>query len=97
MLTRDHILRTLADNRAELARLGARGLGLFGSFAREEAREDSDVDILVELDKGLSLLDVVAIQQELEDVLGRKVDLVEYEAIRPLIRDRVLAEEVRIL
>jgi len=51
MLRRDDLLRTLASKRAELGRLGARRLGLFGSFARDEAGPDSDVDLLVDLDR----------------------------------------------
>ncbi len=80
-----------------LARHGARRAGLFGSVVRGEMRRDSDIDILVQLDKHLSLLDVIGIQQELEDVLGRSVDLVEYGSIKERIKDRILAEEIRIL
>jgi hypothetical protein len=60
-------------------------------------RRRSDIDILVELNRNLSLLDVIGIQQELEDALGRKVDLVEYAAIKPLLKEQILAQEVRIL
>ncbi len=80
-----------------LARYGAKRAGVFGSVVRGEMRRNSDIDILVELGKDLSLLDVVGIQQELEDALGRSVDLVEYESIKARIRERILAEEVRIL
>ena len=80
-----------------LLRHGATKAGVFGSLVRGELHPRSDIDILVELREGLSLLDVVGIAQELEDVLRRKVDLVEYGAIKPLIRERILAEEVRIL
>jgi predicted nucleotidyltransferase len=80
-----------------LQRHGAIRAGVFGSMVRGEMRKRSDIDILVELDSGLSLLDVIGIEQELEDALGRSVDLVEYEAIKAQIRERILAEEVRIL
>ena len=80
-----------------LQRHGARRAGIFGSLARGELRANSDIDVLVELEKDLSLLDVIGIQQELEDVLGRKVDLVEYDAIKPVIKSSILAEEVPIL
>lgn len=66
-------------------------------MARGETRRKSDVDILVELGDDLSLLDVVRINRELEEALGRKVDLVEYDTIKPRIRERILAEEVPIL
>ena len=72
--------------------------GIFGSIARGELREDSDVDILVEIERDdLSLLDFVGIKLELEAALGRKVDLVEYDTIKPLLRERILAEEIPIL
>lgn len=70
---------------------------LFGSVVRGEMQENSDIDILVEVDKGLSLLDFIGIKQEIEDMLERRVDLVEYEMIKPLIRDHVLKEQVMIL
>lgn len=80
-----------------LKRYGATRAGVFGSVVTGHVRRNSDIDILVELGKDLSLLDVVRINRELEEVLGRKVDLVEYEAIKPLIKERILSEEVRIL
>lgn len=81
-----------------LRRNGATRAGVFGSFARGVGvRKSSDIDILVELDADLSLLDVIRINRELEQALGRKVDLVEYETIKPRIRERILADEVRIL
>ena len=77
-----------------LKRHRAKRVGIFGSFARGDQRKDSDIDILVELDKDIDLLDFIGIQQELEDILGRKVDLVEYDTIKPLIRERILKEQV---
>jgi predicted nucleotidyltransferase len=59
-----------------LQRSGATRAGLFGSLVHGRLRRRSDIDILVELSRDLSLLDVIGIQQELEDALGRKVDLV---------------------
>lgn len=80
-----------------LKRHGATKAGLFGSLVRGQMRKRSDIDVLVDLPRNLSLIDVVGIQQEIEEVIGRKVDLVEYAAIKPLLRDQILAEEVRIL
>lgn len=71
--------------------------GVFGSYARGEMREDSDIDILVEIEDDISLLDFVGIKLEIEDILGEKIDLVEYDTIKPLIRERVIKEQVRIL
>ncbi len=70
---------------------------MFGSLARGEEAESSDIDVLVELPPNLSLLDFVGIKLELEEVLGKNVDLVEYEAIKPRIRQRIISEEVPIL
>jgi predicted nucleotidyltransferase len=80
-----------------LERYGATRAGLFGSLVRGRLRRSSDIDILVELSPTISLLDVVGIQQDLEDALGRRVDLVEYAAIKPLLKERILAQEIRIL
>lgn len=71
--------------------------GIFGSFVRGEQKKKSDIDILVEVPKNINLFDFVGIKLELEDKLGRKVDLVEYCVIKPLIKERILSEEVRII
>ena len=71
--------------------------GLFGSCARGEAKKGSDVDLLVSLPKGASLLDFIGIKQELEDVLGTEVDLVEYRAIKKSLRQKILSEQVSVL
>ncbi len=71
--------------------------GIFGSIARGQATPESDVDILIELDRQASLLDFIGIKLDLEDVLGRSVDLVEYAAIKPRLRDRILRDEVPLL
>ena len=76
------------------ARHGAHNLRLFGSVARGEANPDSDVDILVEMEPGRSLLDHVALIQDLEDILGCKVDMVNEKALHWTIRDRVHQEVV---
>ena len=76
------------------ARHGARSVRVFGSVARGDARPSSDVDFLVELEEGRSLLDFVGLWQDLEESLGRRVDLVEPEGLHWYIRDRVLREAV---
>ncbi len=76
-----------------IARLhGARRVRIFGSFARGEERQDSDVDVLVDLEPGRDLLDIVAIKQDLEALLGRGVDVVTERAVSPYIRAAVLKE-----
>lgn len=76
------------------ARHGARRLRLFGSMARGEARPDSDVDFLVDLEPGRTLLDLGALLMDLQELLGRRVDLVEPRALHVAIRDRILLEAV---
>jgi len=60
-------------------------------------KESSDIDILVEIDRDISLLDFVALKLELEEVLGKRVDLVEFDMIKPRLKERILREQVVIL
>jgi uncharacterized protein len=75
---------------------GALNVRLFGSVARGETTESSDLDLLIEMETGRSLLDIVAIKQDLEELLGCKVDVVTEAAISPYLRDKVLNEAVRL-
>jgi predicted nucleotidyltransferase len=70
--------------------------GLFGSYITNQHTQKSDIDILIQLGKKISLLEFVRIKLDLEDKLNKKVDLVEYEAIKPRLKNRILSEEVRI-
>ena len=72
------------------------GINRAGIFGRNTNSEKSDVDILVELKPEFSLFDFVRIKLELEDVLHKKVDLVEYKSLKPRLKERILAEEIRI-
>ncbi|HBR09746.1 TPA: hypothetical protein DD712_00615 [Candidatus Acetothermia bacterium] len=80
-----------------LQRYGVKRVGLFGSYVRGDMREDSDIDILVEIEKDISLLDFVGVKLEIEEALGVKVDLVEYNTIKPLLKERILKEQMVIL
>ncbi len=80
-----------------LQHYGVKRAGLFGSCVRNEMMKDSDIDILVEIEKDISLLDFVGLKLEIEEVLKRKVDLVEYNTIKPLLKERILSEQVIIL
>jgi uncharacterized protein len=88
--------KLLQDKRDEILRIaashGAQDVRVFGSLARGEAGPDSDIDTLVKLDPGRSLLDIVAIKQDLGDLLGCEVDVVTEAAISPYIREEVLRE-----
>lgn len=88
----------LADKREEILRLaaarGAHNVRIFGSVARGDAGPESDIDLLVEFEPGTTLLDHVALIQDLEDLLGRKIDVVSEPALHWYIRDRVLEQAV---
>jgi predicted nucleotidyltransferase len=92
------IRELLEDKREEILRIaakhGARNVRVFGSVVRGEADEASDIDFLVELEPGRSLLDHAALLLELQEFLGRKVDVVSDRGIKPRIRERVLREAV---
>ena len=89
----EEILPTQRPRILELARQhGARNVRVFGSVRRGESRTKSDLDLLVEMEEGRSLLDRVALAQDLEDLLGHKVDVVNEKALHWFVRDRILAE-----
>jgi len=67
-------------------------IGIFGSFARGEAADQSDVDLVVRFSKRKSLLAVVALERQIAAQIGRKVDLLTESAISPYLRDRILRE-----
>jgi len=80
-----------------LRRYGVKKVGLFGSCVRGDVRDNSDVDILVEIGKDISLLDFVGLKLELEEKLRKKVDLVEYSTIKSILKDEILKEQEIIL
>lgn len=70
---------------------------IFGSYVRGEERPGSDIDILVELPKGTGLFGLSNLQHKLETVLKKKVDLATYNSLHPLLRDRILKEQLPLL
>lgn len=74
------------------AQYGARNLRVFGSVARGDDRAHSDVDLLVDMDPDRSLLDIVGLGQDLEELLDRRVDVLTGASLHPALRDRILAE-----
>jgi predicted nucleotidyltransferase len=80
-----------------LERYGIKKAAIFGSLAKGEAKTSSDVDILVEIKSDMSLIDFIGIKLELEEALKMRIDLVEYDTIKPIIKERILAEQVVIL
>ena len=69
---------------------------IFGSVARGESDEKSDVDILVELPRGKSLFDLFDLQDRLQGVLGKKVDMGPYRSIKPMLKEKILNEQIQI-
>lgn len=97
--TSSTVPRSLAELRARrekileiAARHGARNLRVFGSVARGDADDGSDVDFLVDMDAGRSLLDMGALLMDLEDLLGCEVDVVTEKGLREQVRPRAVAE-----
>lgn len=96
-MTRDDVLTVLARHKPVLTeRFGVTKLALFGSFARDAAREDSDVDVLVSFDGPATVKRFFGVQFYLEDLLGRAVDLVTEDALRPRLRPYVERDAVAI-
>jgi hypothetical protein len=93
-MKRDEILQLLAAHRQELARFSVKSLAIFGSVARDEARLDSDVDILVEFAEAVGLFEFVRLKDYLETLLDRPVDLVSPDALKEQLRERILKEAV---
>ncbi|HEY9205511.1 MAG TPA: nucleotidyltransferase family protein [Candidatus Methanoperedens sp.] len=87
---RDKILDALRQNDVKRA-------SLFGSIVRGELTDESDIDILVEFRGKKSLLDLAGLKIELEEVLKRKVDVLTYNSLHPLLKDRILREQEVIL
>lgn len=91
---RDEILKALREAKPLLVSFGVARVSLFGSYARDEAREDSDVDVLVEFARPIGMFDFVRLQRELGERIGRKVELVTHAGLKPQLRDRILSESV---
>jgi predicted nucleotidyltransferase len=87
---RERVLEILQQN-------GIKRAAFFGSIVRGEMTDESDIDILVEFEGRKSLLDLAGLKLDLEDALERRVDLLTYRSLHPMLKDRILAEQVPIL
>lgn len=97
-LTRDEAIRRLQAAEPAIRALGVERLALFGSVLRDEARPDSDVDVLVDFAPGVKSFDrLLALSDLLEERLGRRVEVVTTEALSPFIGPRILAEAEDVL
>jgi uncharacterized protein len=94
-------LLTIADIKKKavpvLKKNGVVRAGIFGSYARGEAKSKSDIDMLIKQKGRKGLLALVQLQLDLEEKLGKKVDLLTYGGLSPYLKDRILNEEVRIV
>jgi predicted nucleotidyltransferase len=96
-MRRDEIVGILREHRPELEKAGARHLYLFGSVSRDEAREDSDVDMFVDCEKGtFSLFDLMDLRDIASNILGRRVDVTTRGSIHPALRPQIEASALRI-
>ena len=95
-MRRDQVLTILAANRSALAERGVKSLRLFGSVARDEAAEGSDVDLLVEFNRPTGLFGLVRLQRYLGELLGCRVDLTTPGGLRESMRERILREAIHV-
>ena len=92
-LTRRKIISSIEKSKVRLASLGVKSIGLFGSFVREQASRESDVDLLVEFDSGKKTYDnFIDTCFLLEELLGRRVELVTKDSLSPYIKPYILKE-----
>ena len=94
-MQRQEVLTTLNNHKETLQGFGVKSLLLFGSVARDEARSNSDIDLLVEFDRPVGLFTFVRVQQYLEEILGRSIDMGTPDSLKPYLREPVLREAIR--
>ena len=96
-LTRNELKNKLAAHRHELRELGVISLSVFGSVARDESTQQSDIDLLVDFDRDVGLFHLFEIQHRLEEIIGvPKIDLIQKGAIHPALRQQILSEAVNV-
>ena len=96
MVTKQEVLTRLSGKRAEFRRLGVSFLAVFGSSARDQAKETSDVDLLVEFEGATTFAAYMDLKFYLEELLGCKVDLVTRNALKPQMAPLIEAEAIRV-
>jgi len=95
MKTRDEVLKILREELPFLRKkYGVKRVGLFGSYSRDEATEESDIDILVDFERPIGFFDFIDLEEYLKEKLGAEVELVTEDALKPLIKPRVTRETV---
>ena len=96
-MTKQELEKKLAAHRSELRKMGVVSLAVFGSVARNESTQQSDIDLLVDFDRDVGLFHLFEIQHRLEEIIGvPKIDLIQKGAIHPALRERILSEAVNV-
>jgi hypothetical protein len=95
-MDKNEVLTIIKKQKSTLNEFGVRSVALFGSFAREEAKDSSDIDILVEFNRPVGLFEFARLKLYLEKKLGREVDLVTPDALRKEMREDILREAVHV-
>jgi uncharacterized protein len=93
-MQRDEALAILTDHRQDLENFGVKSIAIFGSVARNEARGDSDVDVLVEFAVPVGFFELIRLERHLGTLFGRRVDLTTPGGLKRQLRDRILREAV---
>ena len=97
-MKRDQVIRILTGRRSELyGNYAVKSLALFGSVARDEAHDDSDVDLLVEFSRPVGLFQFIGLKQYLESQLGCPVDLGTPASLRPTLKESVMREAILVV
>lgn len=95
MKTKDEVLRILKEELPRLnERYGINKIGIFGSYSREEQNTESDIDLLVQFEKPIGIFKFISIEDYLTEELGAKVELVTEDAIKPIIKSKVLKDVI---
>ena len=93
-MRREELIQRLSQLHPLLKEHGAKSLRLIGSYARDDAKPDSDVDLIADFDQTPSFLELIGLEQALEAALGLKVDLATEAGLRPSVRARIAADAV---
>ncbi len=93
-MDREAVFHTLRNLQAELADWGVSSLSVFGSFARGDFSPESDLDVLVDLNRPIGLFEFIRLKFFLEQAIGCRVDLVTPDALHPALRDQILGEAI---
>jgi uncharacterized protein len=96
-MQRDEVIAKLKQHEAELRRLGVQHLYLFGSMSRGEAREDSDIDLFFDYERGkLGLFELMDVKEETTRILGRKADIMTRDSLHKVLRSRIEASALQV-